>query len=56
MAGYKYQEQIGGFLLWVLIKFCKTKLEDEQLIVNRVEIFFLIVIGVLVTFMSIRFF
>ncbi len=27
---YKLLTDIGGFLWWLVVKFCSTKLEDEQ--------------------------
>ncbi|CAN1563333.1 hypothetical protein MCETHM1_02765 [Flavobacteriaceae bacterium] len=27
---FRLEADIGGFLWWLFIKFCKTKLEDEQ--------------------------
>jgi hypothetical protein len=27
---YKFQALVGGFIWWILIKFCRTKLENEQ--------------------------
>ena len=46
----------GGFLWWILIKFCKTKLEDEQKEKNWARnIFFSIVFGYVLVFFSIKF-
>ena len=45
---------IGGFLWWLLIKFCKTKLEDEQAEDKWARnILFLIVLGLIATFASV---
>ena len=47
----------GGFLWWLLIKFCKTKLLDEQSEDKWVRnILFLIVLGLITTFISIKLF
>ena len=47
----------GGFLWWLLIKFCKSKLEDEQAQDKWARnILFLIVLGLIATFISIKFF
>ena len=48
---------LGGFLWWLLIKFCKTNLKDEQANDNwSRNIFFLIVIGLIISFVYIKFF
>jgi hypothetical protein len=48
---------LGGFLWWLLIKFCKTKLEDEQTKEKwSRNIFFLLVIGIGLAFIVIKFF
>jgi hypothetical protein len=47
----------GGFLWWSLIKFCKTKLKDEQSEDKWARnILFVIVLGLIVAFISIKFF
>jgi hypothetical protein len=47
----------GGFLWWSLIKFCKTKLKDEQSEDKWARnILFVIVLGLIVTYMSINVF
>jgi len=47
----------GGFLWWLLIKFCKTNLADEQTKDKwSRNIFFLIVIGFILGFVSVKFF
>jgi hypothetical protein len=48
---------IGGFLWWILIKFCKTNLEDEQAKDKwSRNIFFLTVIGFVMMFIAVKFF
>jgi hypothetical protein len=48
---------IGGFLWWLVFKFCRTKLEDEQKAENWARnIFILIVFGVLIAIISNKFF
>ncbi|MCK8143316.1 hypothetical protein MW871_15915 [Flavobacterium sp. I-SCBP12n] len=47
----------GGFLWWLTIKFCKTKLEEEQGEKNWARnIIFLITIGILIAFIVIKVF
>ncbi|RXM42815.1 hypothetical protein BOW57_14915 [Flavobacterium sp. YO64] len=52
----EYHAYLGGFWYWILIKFCKTKLSDEQAETNRKRnLFFLsflniIVISIVITF------
>ncbi len=54
---YRIYSDIGGFLWWLLIKFCKTKLEDEQTSDKwSRNIFFLIVVGIICTVISVKFF
>lgn len=54
---FRLESNIGGFLWWLLIKFCKTKLEDEQAQDKWARnILFLIVLGLIATFISIKFF
>lgn len=54
---FRLESNIGGFLWWLLIKFCKTKLEDEQAEDKWARnILFLIVLGLIATFISIKFF
>lgn len=54
---YIIVSDLGGLLWWILIKFCKTKLEDEQAKDKwSRNIFFLIVIGVVLAFISVKFF
>lgn len=48
---------LGGFLWWLLIKFCKTKLEDEQAKDKwSRNIFFVIILGIMIAFISVKFF
>lgn len=53
---YKIESDIGGFLWWLIIKFCKTDLKEEQT-ENKWSrnIFFLIVIGLVIGFVSVKF-
>jgi hypothetical protein len=54
---FRLESNIGGLLWWILIKFCKTKLEDEQSDDKwSRNILFLIVLGLIVAFISIKFF
>lgn len=54
---YIIYSDIGGFLWWFLIKFCKTKLKDEQLEKYEARnILFLIVLCLLGVFIASRFF
>lgn len=54
---YIILSDIDGLLWWVFIKFCKTNLDDEQSEDKWARnIFFLIIIGVVVAFVSIKFF
>ena len=54
---FRLESNIGGFLWWLLIKFCKTKLLDEQSEDKWVRnILFLIVLGLITTFISIKLF
>ena len=52
---YEGLADIGGFLWWVFIKFCQSKLEEEQTKEYWARnIFFLCVIGILIGFVSVR--
>lgn len=52
---YKDFTDIGGFLWWLLIRFCKTELKDEQAYDKWARnLFFLIVLGMIITFISVR--
>ena len=54
---YELFTDLGGFLWWVLIKFCKTKLEEEQTKEKWARnIIFLIVLLYLVAFLTIKVF
>lgn len=54
---YIILSDIGGLLWWFLIRFCKTKLEDEQADGKWARnIFFLCVVGILIAFIVIKFF
>ena len=48
---------IGGFLWWLLIKFCKTKLEEEQIKERWPRnIIFLLFITYLIAYITIKLF
>jgi hypothetical protein len=54
---YELLTDLGGFLWWLLIKFCKTNLEKEQSKDKwSRNIFFLIVIGIVIGFIVVKFF
>lgn len=54
---YKPESDIGGFLWWVLIKFCKTELKTEQSDDKwSRNLFFLIVLGIIIGFLAIKLF
>jgi hypothetical protein len=54
---YPFLHYLGGFLWWLIIKFCRTKLEDEQAEQKRVRnILFSIILGLIATFISIKVF
>jgi hypothetical protein len=54
---YPFLHYLGGFLWWLLIKFCKTNLEDEQAENNRIRnLVFSITLGIVITFISVKFF
>ncbi len=54
---YPLLHYLGGFLWWLLIKFCKTDLDYEQSEENRIRnILFSIILGLMVAFISINFF
>ncbi|CAM4368823.1 hypothetical protein GILI108418_16975 [Gillisia limnaea] len=49
--------EFGGFLWWVLIRFCKTDLKEEQKEDKKPRnLIFLIGLGLLIGFISINFF
>ena len=48
---------IGGFLWWLIVKFCSTDLEDEQLEKNWTRnILTLVVLGLVIGYISVNFF
>lgn len=54
---YEDYADLGGFFWWVLIKFCKTSLEEEQTKENwSRNIIFLIFIGMIIALLVIRVF
>lgn len=54
---YKIESNIGGFLWWLLIKFCKTKLIDEQTDDKWARnIFFVIIVGFVIAFLTLKVF
>jgi|GEM_PF-989373 len=49
--------EIGGFLWWLLIKFCKTSLEKEQdHKYSARNIFFLCVVFLFIAYIKVKFF
>ena len=54
---YIIVSDFGGLLWWILIKFCKTKLEEEQAEDKwSRNIFFLIVLGFIIAFLTLKVF
>ncbi len=54
---YMLLVEIGGFLWWLLISFCKTKLKDEQdHKYSARNIFFLCIVFMMIAFIKIKFF
>ena len=54
---YELLTDLGGFLWWLLIKFCKTNLEKEQSKDKwSRNIFFLVAIGTVLGFIAVKFF
>ncbi len=54
---YPLLHYLGGFLWWLFIKFCKTDLETEQAEDKRIRnILFTIVIGLVISFIIVKFF
>ena len=54
---YIFVSDIGGFLWWVLIKFCKTNLADEQTEDKwSRNIFFVLILFMLTMFIATKFF
>ncbi|MEN9909018.1 MAG: hypothetical protein RLZZ540_2167 [Bacteroidota bacterium] len=52
---YPFLYYFGGFLWWLLIRFCKTNLEDEQAEDKRIRnIVFSIALGMIIAFVSIK--
>jgi hypothetical protein len=50
---YRLESDIGVFFWWIVIKFCKTKLEDEQSEANwSRNILFLVFIGFVIAFFT----
>ncbi len=54
---YQLESDIVGFLWWLLIKFCKTNLKEEQSKDKwSRNIFLLIVISIIIGFIAVKFF
>ena len=54
---YELLTDLGGFLWWLFIKFCKTDLKEEQSKDKwSRNIFFLIIIGLIISFIAVKFF
>lgn len=54
---YELLTDLGGFLWWLFIKFCKTDLKEEQSKEKwSRNIFFLITIGTAIGFIAVKFF
>jgi hypothetical protein len=54
---FRLESDIGGLLWWLLIRFCKTKLEDEQTKDKwSRNIFFLCMMGFLMLFIAVKFY
>ena len=52
-----FTKYLRGFLWWQFIKFCQTDLETEQAEDKRIHnILFTIVIGLIISFIAIKFF
>jgi len=52
---YEVFTDIGGFLWWTIIKFCKTDLKKERSKEKwSRNLFFLIILGYLIAFISIK--
>jgi len=53
---YQLESDIGGFLWWLLIRFCKTDLKEEQSKDKwSRNVFFLIAIGTAIGFIAVKF-
>lgn len=54
---YEDYADLGGFLWWFFIRFCKTNLDEEQTKEKwSRNIMFLIFIGIIIAFFSIKIF
>lgn len=54
---YKIESDVGGFLWWLLIKFCKTDLKEEQADDKwGRNIFFVIIVGFVIAFLTLKVF
>ena len=54
---YELLTDLRGFLWWLLIKFCKTDLKEEESKDKwSRNIFFLIVLGIIIGFIAVKFF
>lgn len=54
---YPLFHYLGGLLWWIIIKFCKTDLQEEQGENNWARnVFFMIVIIIILSFIAIKFF
>jgi hypothetical protein len=54
---YELYTDIGGFFWWIMVRFCKTKLEDEQSKDNwSRNILFLLLIGMILVYITIKLF
>lgn len=55
MVWFKFGCYIGGYLWWVLVRFCKSELKDEQQPEKWVRnLFFLIILGLIVAFIVLK--
>ena len=53
---YMFLVKLGGFLWWFLVKFGKTKLNQEQLEEKKERNIFFLVIIIIISFIKIKFF
>ncbi|MEO8255554.1 MAG: hypothetical protein ABI554_14335 [Flavobacterium sp.] len=54
---YPFLHYLGGFLWWFFVKFCKTDLDNEQAEDKRIRnILFTLILGIIATFISVKFF
>ena len=52
---YESFHEIGGFIYWMIFKFCKTKLSEEQNIKNRERNIFIFIISIFILgFISVK--